>query len=137
MIDARARAPLDPHQIGVLIVEDEALLRMDMVDNLEAAGLATFEASSAEAAFTVLDTRSDIRAVITDVDFIKGELSGFDLARMVARRWPAIGILIISGRARPTLGDLPGSARFLPKPCQEHELVGAVFSFLEAGHDSP
>ena len=136
MSDA-GREPLEPHRIGVLVVEDEALLRIDMVDRLEAAGLATFEAGSAEAAFALLEARSDVRVMITDVDFIAGALSGFDLARMVARRWPAIGILITSGRARPTLGDLPGSARFLPKPCNTHELVSAVFGFLEAGRETP
>lgn len=131
MPEAADAAPLPPDRIGVLVVEDEPLLRMDLSDRLEEAGLAVFETHMADAAVPILEARSDIRVVITDVDFNTGHLSGFDLARMIARLYPQIGVVITSGRARPTFGDLPEGMRFLPKPCSSRELIGIVFGFVE------
>ncbi|MCJ2069353.1 response regulator [Methylobacterium sp. J-030] len=131
MTDADARPPLASHQIGVLLVEDDALLRMDISDKLEAFGLAVFEARDADAALAILATRSDIRVMITDVDFISGPMNGFDLAQRVTREWPGVGLIITSGRARPTLGDLPPGSRFLPKPCSPRDLRSTVFALVE------
>ena len=52
----------------VLVVEDEALIRMLAVDVLEEAGFEVIEAPSADYAVLVLDKRDDIRVVFTDVD---------------------------------------------------------------------
>ncbi len=123
--------PLPAHRIGVLLVEDEPVLRIDLADRLEEAGFAVFDLPSADQAVALLEARSDIRVVITDVDFNTGNLSGFDLARVIVRRWRHLGVVITSGRARPTLGELPEGTRFLPKPCSGQELTGIVFGIVE------
>ena len=131
MPETTDRAPLASHQIGVLLVEDDALLAIDIADRLETFGLIVFEARSAAQAIAVLEARSDVRVIITDVDFTAGEMSGFDLARLVAQRWPRVGIVITSGHARPRLADLPPGSRFFPKPYRDTDLRGAVFAIIE------
>lgn len=52
----------------VLVVEDDALVRMAAVDLIEAAGFATVEAENADQAISILEASSAIRLVFTDID---------------------------------------------------------------------
>jgi DNA-binding NtrC family response regulator len=131
MIDPATHPPLPSHQIGVLLVEDDAVLAMDMAEKLESFGQIVFEARNAQRAIRVLEAREDVRVMITDVDFTSGQMSGLDLAQLVARRWPRVGIVITSGHATPTASDLPPGARFFPKPYREYQLRGAVYAIIE------
>ena len=51
----------------ILIVEDEALVRFNLIDFFEDAGFHVFEAENADAAILVLERSSSIRVVLTDV----------------------------------------------------------------------
>ncbi len=64
----------------VLVVEDEALTIMDLSDVLDAAGYEALQSASAERALGLLTARTDIVALITDVE-LSGKTDGFDLAR--------------------------------------------------------
>src|SRR5829696_6022675 len=81
---------------AVLVVDDEALLRMLASDVLEEAGFEVVEAASADAALVALQSHPEIRVVFTDVD-MPGSLDGLGLARVVQERWPGIGVLVVSG----------------------------------------
>lgn len=124
------RSSLAAHELGVLIVDDDPLLLMDMAQSLADAGFVVFEARNAEEALQVLSTRTDVRMTITDVDMGGGGLNGFQLAKVVATRWPEIGLLIVSGQSRPKATDLPENARFLAKPCAPSSVIGNVFAFV-------
>ncbi|MFC0241738.1 response regulator [Rhodopseudomonas telluris] len=99
----------------VLIVEDEALLRMNAVDIVEEAGFSVVEAGTADEAIRILESRDDIRVVFTDIQ-IPGSMDGLKLARAVRGRWPPIKIIATSGRVKVSGDDLPDGGRFLPKP---------------------
>jgi two-component system, response regulator PdtaR len=71
------------------------------------------EAGDADEALRIFETNADIRLLFTDV-IMPGSMSGSDLARQVAERWPRVGIIITSGRPRPD--KLPLSMRFHDKP---------------------
>ena len=71
----------------VLIVEDEALIRMGAAQMVEDAGFEVLEASNADEAITMLETRSEIRAVFTDIN-MSGSIDGLKLAHAIRRRWP-------------------------------------------------
>jgi FixJ family two-component response regulator len=45
-----------------------------------------------------------------------GDLDGFQLARLVAERWPHVSVIVASGAVRPGPGDLPDHAEFINKP---------------------
>jgi CheY-like chemotaxis protein len=60
---------------AVLVVEDEALIRMAAVDALADSGLPSFEAGDAEEALRLLDGHSEISLVFTDIN-MPGEMDG-------------------------------------------------------------
>ncbi len=119
--------PTDGTPIIVLLVEDEALLRLFTADLLrEEAGFKVIEAASADEALVVLEAAAkNVRAVVTDVE-MPGALDGFTLTRIIKRAWPHIGVVVVSGRAAPGRDGLPTGARFLTKPYLPEELIEAV-----------
>ena len=52
---------------NVLVVEDELVLRLRAVDIVEDAGFKAVEAVSADEALSILETRSDIALLFTDI----------------------------------------------------------------------
>jgi two-component system, response regulator PdtaR len=101
--------------IGVLIVEDEFLLRADAVEFMETSGFAVYEASNADEAIAILERHADIRAVFTDIQ-MPGSMDGLKLAHYVRGRWPPVKLIITSGRARPPAEDMPAGSGFVGKP---------------------
>src|SRR6202048_1619582 len=90
----------------VLIVEDEALLRMDAVDMIAAAGFEAVEAANADEAIEILEARRDITVGFTDIQ-MPGSMEGLKLARAVRGRWPPIKIVATSGHVDVAKTDLP------------------------------
>src|SRR5580658_5478660 len=115
----------------VLIVEDEFLLRMDAADAIAAAGFDVVEAANADEAIEVLESRTDIAVVFTDIQ-MPGSMDGLKLARAVRGRWPPIKIIATSGRLNVGDVDLPEGGRFLPKP-YSHAQVARVLHELTIG----
>jgi two-component system, response regulator PdtaR len=102
-----------PSHAAVLVVEDDIFERMGATDMFMDAGYRVLEAGNADEALRFFETDADIRLLFTDVS-MPGSMSGADLARHVAARWPGIGIIVASGRPRPD--RLPPSMRFHEKP---------------------
>ena len=82
---------------AVLVVEDESLVRLGAVTIIEDAGFEVIEAASADEAIGILECRSDIRVVFTDIH-MPGSMDGLKLAQAVRDRWPPIKIIVTSGR---------------------------------------
>ena len=82
-----------PH---VLVVEDGVFSRFHAVDLVEAAGYRAIEASNADEAIVILESRKDIRIVFTDID-MPGSMDGLKLARAIRDRWPPIELILTSG----------------------------------------
>jgi CheY-like chemotaxis protein len=53
-----------PDQISILVVEDEAMLLLELVDRLEAEGYRVYEATNADIAIELLETHPDIRLLL-------------------------------------------------------------------------
>ena len=99
-----------------LLVDDDAILRMDIAEMLASAGFRTLEAEDGDAAMAVLEQRHrDVTLLFSDVE-MPGSRDGFALAREVAVKWPAIAMVIASGRLVPGGTDLPKGAHFICKP---------------------
>jgi CheY-like chemotaxis protein len=71
----------------VLVVEDEMLLRMRAVDMVEDAGFTPVEAVDADEAVAILEARSDVALMLTDIQ-MPGTMDGLKLAHTVHKRWP-------------------------------------------------
>lgn len=109
----------------VLIVEDELLLRMAAVGFVEHAGFEALEAAGATQAVAILESRTDIRVVFTDIDMPPG-MDGLRLAAAIRDRWPPIHIILTSGHVRPPASKLPRGSVFFSKPYREDEVVATM-----------
>jgi two-component system, response regulator PdtaR len=99
----------------VLVVEDEPLLRMLAVEVVEEAGFIAIEARDADEAVMVLESRTDITLLFTDIN-MPGSMDGLKLAHAVRDRWLPIRILLVSGEVRPHPSELPSDSCFVGKP---------------------
>lgn len=112
-------------QIAVLVVEDEFLVRFDIVEALEEAGFIVFEAGSSFAAIEVLAGNGQIDVMFTDID-IPGGMDGLDLAALVGDRWPGVEIIVTSGHRRIHEDRLAPGGRFLDKPYSPALVVSTI-----------
>ncbi len=113
----------------MLVVDDEPLLRMLAVDIAEEAGFGTIEAQNADEAVAILETRSDIVLVLTDVN-MPGSMDGLKLAHAVRRRWPPIRIIVVSGQMQLSQADLPSNSLFFGKPYHTQTLISELRSLV-------
>src|ERR1700726_811220 len=115
--------PLPP--AVVLVVEDEMLLRMRAVDMVEDAGFTPLEAVDADEAVAILESRSDIALLFTDIQ-MPGSMDGLKLAHAVRQRWPPIKIILVSGQLRLANADIPADSRFFGKPLEANEMIAEM-----------
>jgi two-component system, response regulator PdtaR len=99
----------------VLIVEDEALVRMSAADILQEAGFHVVESRDGMEALALLEIRDDVAAMFTDLAM--PNMNGVDLAKIVSERWPQVGVVLCSGALPEGIPQkLPNHVRFLAKP---------------------
>jgi len=113
----------------VLVVEDEALIRMSAVQMVEDAGFTVVEACNADEAIGILERQSDIRLVFTDIN-MSGSMDGLKLAHAIRNRWPPIHLIVASGLNMQD--KLPAKGRFVRKPYTQEDITAALDELL--GH---
>ena len=106
----------------VLVVEDEMVLRMRAVDIVEDAGFVPIEATSADQAINILESRDDISLLLTDIQ-MPGSMDGLKLAHTAHTRWPHIKIILVSGHVAITDADKPSDSKFFPKPLEVKQMI--------------
>jgi len=111
--------------ILVLVVEDEPIIRMNTVAMIEDAGFATVEASNADDAILLLESRPEIRAVFSDIE-MPGSMDGLKLIHAIRKRWPPAVLILASGCISPLVADMPERTVFLQKPYVERDLIKAL-----------
>jgi len=114
-----------PNRPVILVVEDDLLLRMNAADIIRDAGFDVLEASNADEAIIILESRNDISVVFTDVQ-MPGSMDGLKLARAVRGRWPPIQIVTTSGQCVVQATDMPEGGRFLAKPYNAMQVSGLL-----------
>src|SRR6185312_486680 len=123
----------DPTQVpNVLVVEDEMILRMRAVDLVEDAGFCPVEAVNADEAMSILESRSDISLLFTDIQ-MPGSMDGLKLAHAVHERWPSIKIILVSGQVKPSDAEKPADSRFFGKPLGVEQMITELQAMVGAG----
>jgi two-component sensor histidine kinase/CheY-like chemotaxis protein len=117
---------------SVLVVEDEMLLRMRAVDMVEDAGFTAIEAVNADDALAILESRTDIELLFTDIQ-MPGSMDGLKLAYAVHERWPLIKIILVSGQLKLTDKDRPADSRFFGKPLEVKQMIAAMQDMMGKG----
>jgi signal transduction histidine kinase len=101
----------------VLVVEDEASVRQLTVEGLADLGYTTLAAESAVAALRVLDERSDVDLLLTDV--VMPDMNGRKLVEAALARFPKLRVLYMTGYTRNAIvhnGVLDADVQLLSKP---------------------
>jgi len=117
----------------VLIVDDETYIRRILCFKLERAGFATYEAPSAEAAESVLESH-EVDLMLLDVG-LATPTNGFDLAARLRRnsRTERLPIILLTARgfASDVLrGREIGAAGYITKPFSTDDVVSRVQAIL-------
>jgi two-component system, response regulator PdtaR len=108
--------------VGVLVVEDEFLVRLDALEAIKAAGFNAYEAANADEAIAILEQNCDIRIVFTDIN-MPGSMDGIRLAHCVRDRWPPVKFIVTSGLLKFREAQLPDGSVFLSKPYSFEQIV--------------
>ncbi len=119
---------------AVLVVEDEALIRMGAVQMVEDAGFLAVEACTADEAIRILESRGDVGAVFTDIN-MSGSMDGWKLAHSIRRRWPSIRLIVTSGMFVPGEGKMPVKGRFIPKPYSAEQVTTTLRELFDDNSD--
>ena len=114
---------------NVLIVEDEMILRMRAVDIVEDAGFNPVEAINADQAISILESRSDISLLFTDIQ-MPGSMDGLKLAAAVRDRWPPVKIIVTSGHRTVEITDMPDGSVFFSKPYRHEGVIESIRELL-------
>ena len=114
---------------GILVVDDERAVRGVVVRLLRRRGYDTLEAPDAETAISILGTEAGrLRLVITD-DRMPG-MSGHELAAVIARIYPHLRVLMMSGIAGASGAGTGPIVHLLPKPFSSERLLEAVTALM-------
>ena len=116
-------------RVAVLVVEDESLIRMEIIWSLEDAGFLIYEAGNADEAIRMLEEHAEIRLVFTDID-MPGSMDGLKLAHYARGRWPPVKIIVTSGKLKVSGQDLPAGAFFIGKPYLSEHITHKVREML-------
>jgi two-component sensor histidine kinase/CheY-like chemotaxis protein len=108
------------------------VLRMRAVDIVEDAGFRAVEAVNADEALSILESRSDISLLFSDIQ-MPGTMDGLKLAHAVHDRWPAIKIILVSGQVKPSDADKPADSRFFGKPLAVKQMISELQEMVGKG----
>ncbi|MFM0220602.1 hybrid sensor histidine kinase/response regulator [Paraburkholderia dipogonis] len=119
----------------VLVVEDDADVRLTAVEMLAQLGYKVLTASSGDAAIEFIDSDVPIDLLFTDV-VMPGKVKSVELAQRAAARSPAVPTLFTSGYTRDEIvhhGKLDAGITLLSKPYRRDDLARKVRGVLRAG----
>ena len=121
----------------ILVVEDEPLVRLIIVEALEAGGYSILEAAEGHAALAEIEQVGELRGLVTDIR-MGATPSGWEVAQQAREKFPALAVVYVTGDSItewPAKG-VPQSA-VLQKPFASAELVAALANLLVAQQSMP
>ena len=120
----------DPRDVRILVVDDQAVVRVALRGILASVGYRVTEASSMGEALEWVD-REPFHIILSDVEMPGG--SGLDLVKALETRFPAMAVIVVSGLddAELALDCLQhGAYGYVLKPFQPREILLHVSSAL-------
>ncbi len=113
----------------ILVVEDDADVRLVTVSRLESLGYRVKIAPHAAAALDVLARSSDIALALIDV-VMPGGMDGHALSDEIEKRWPGVKLILTSGYSPRMAAGSNAPRPFLPKPSSRSQLAQLVHRTL-------
>ena len=129
-------APDLPHNVKVLLVEDEPLIREVMAELLALAGFDVIATTTGDEAALLLAS-DNFTILFTDIT-MPGMIDGIGLAEHARALNPALPIIFVSGRPenRQRARNFPPPVAFFPKPYDIDTLVGTVAKLAKAAQQT-
>ena len=120
---------------NVLIVEDEAVLAMDLESIVEESGHRVFgEAMSLEEVEAFDDVVGPDLAFV-DIQLADGS-NGLDVCAYIRGHWPATAVIFVTANPKKIPDDFCGAHGVIPKPFSRSGLMLAM-RFIEEGLSDP
>ncbi|MGE9296993.1 MAG: response regulator transcription factor [Puniceicoccales bacterium] len=120
----------------ILVAEDDASIRLGLVDSLESEGYRVIEAANGEEALTLFTNE---RPSLIVLDIMMPRLSGYDVCREIRKRDAAVPVLMLSAKSEEidkVLGLELGADDYVTKPFGVRELLARVAAALRRGAQS-
>jgi CheY-like chemotaxis protein len=111
----------------VLVVEDEALIRALIAEELRLEGFSVIEAGRADEALTYIKAGEQVDLVFSDIR-MPGLLDGLQLAEILRDKYPDIPVILTSGNA-PSSHVVIVEA-FVPKPYDVTQTIALMSAIL-------
>lgn len=120
----------------VLIVEDEALLAMDIEAMVEDCGH-----SVVADAMSLADVEGLTALAAPDIAFVDIQLAdgsnGLDVCALIRDRWPETAVVFVTANPGVIPDDFVGAHGVIPKPFSRHGLASAIRFIGEGISDPP
>lgn len=121
--------------LSILIVEDEALLAMDIESMVEDVGHRVV--GEAASLYDVEELGDALHPDLAFVDIqLARDTSGLDVARLIRRRWPAAFIVFVTANPKKIPEDYVGAHGVISKPFSRNGMISAM-RYVEEGICDP
>ena len=116
----------------ILVVEDEALIRMGLVEYLAAGGYTVSDCKDGAAAIAHIDASDELHGLATDIKLGKGP-SGWEVAHYARKMYPDIAVVYMTGDSAAdwSAEGVPNSI-ILQKPFADAHLLSALATLMIA-----
>jgi len=111
----------------VLVVDDDAAIRLVLADTLRDAGFCVIEARSGTDAVSYLRSGGRVDLIFSDIQ-MPGSIDGLQLARHVRAAYPAIPVILTSGKYKAEYLD--STKNFVPKPYALDHVLALITQIL-------
>ncbi len=120
----------------VLIVEDEALLAMDIEAMVEDCGHSVVADAMSLADVEELTTLPAPDIAFVDIQLADGS-NGLDVCALIRDRWPETAVVFVTANPGVIPDDFAGAHGVIPKPFSRHGLASAIRFIGEGISDPP
>ena len=114
----------------ILVVEDEALIRMSLVEALVAGGYTVSDCEDGAAAIAFIDASNELHGLATDIKLGKGP-SGWEVAHYARQKYPDIAVVYMTGDSAAdwSAEGVPHSI-LLQKPFADAQMLTAMATLM-------
>ena len=121
----------------VLVVEDDALIQMELEAVLKDGGYTSSTEASGEVAIAKLEASPDFRALVTDIN-LNAEKTGWDVAQRARELLPDLPVVYVTSTSADewTSKGVPKSI-LIQKPFAPAQILTAISQLLNASDPPP
>jgi CheY-like chemotaxis protein len=122
----------EPRRRRILVVDDDAEIREQLVAQRRSLGSVVMDAADAPAGLEVLKREEPFDLVLSDI-VMPWPMDGRELADAIRRRWAGTAVVLMSGYSENALlkhGLLEAGAAWLAKPFRKVDLARTVAQAL-------